>query len=117
MAIQGHIADFAVFGTDYQTLDCTAIRDYVHASDLADAHVSAYSGFSPGSPAERSTLVPATAIRSGRFWMLLRLRLVWLWRRFLGHAVRVTRLSSSVTHPWQGRSLASTPFAQISRVL
>ena len=30
MAIQGHISDFAVFGTDYATADGTAIRDYVH---------------------------------------------------------------------------------------
>ena len=41
MAIQGHIADFAVFGTDYATPDGTAIRDYIHVSDLADAHVLA----------------------------------------------------------------------------
>ena len=40
MAIQGHISDFAVFGTDYATADGTAIRDYVHVSDLADAHVT-----------------------------------------------------------------------------
>ena len=40
MAIQGHITDFAVFGTDYATADGTAIRDYVHVSDLADAHVT-----------------------------------------------------------------------------
>ena len=40
MAIQGHISDFAVFGTDYATADGTAIRDYVHVADLADAHVT-----------------------------------------------------------------------------
>lgn len=40
MAIQGHIADFAVFGSDYDTPDGTAIRDYIHVSDLADAHVA-----------------------------------------------------------------------------
>lgn len=32
---------FEVFGTDYPTPDGTAIRDYVHVSDLADAHVRA----------------------------------------------------------------------------
>ena len=31
----------AVFGTDYPTPDGTCIRDYVHVSDLADAHVIA----------------------------------------------------------------------------
>lgn len=30
-----------VFGTDYPTPDGTAIRDYIHISDLADAHVRA----------------------------------------------------------------------------
>jgi len=41
MAIQGHLADFSVFGTDYPTPDGTAVRDYIHVSDLADAHVAA----------------------------------------------------------------------------
>lgn len=41
MAIQGYLADFSVFGTDYPTSDGTAVRDYVHVSDLADAHVAA----------------------------------------------------------------------------
>lgn len=32
---------FSIFGTDYATPDGSAIRDYVHVSDLADAHVRA----------------------------------------------------------------------------
>ncbi len=32
---------FSVFGTDYPTPDGTAIRDYVHVSDLAAAHLAA----------------------------------------------------------------------------
>jgi UDP-glucose 4-epimerase len=32
---------FTVFGDDYDTRDGTATRDYVHVSDLADAHVRA----------------------------------------------------------------------------
>ncbi len=32
---------FSVYGTDYETPDGTAIRDYVHVVDLADAHVAA----------------------------------------------------------------------------
>jgi UDP-glucose 4-epimerase len=31
----------AVYGNDYKTPDGTCIRDYVHVSDLADAHVRA----------------------------------------------------------------------------
>ena len=32
---------FQVFGTDYDTPDGTAVRDYIHVCDLADAHVRA----------------------------------------------------------------------------
>jgi UDP-glucose-4-epimerase GalE len=41
MALQGHVADFAIFGDDYETPDGTAIRDYIHVTDLAVAHVQA----------------------------------------------------------------------------
>ena len=33
--------EFTIFGTDYDTPDGTAIRDYVHVSDIANAHVAA----------------------------------------------------------------------------
>lgn len=41
MALQGHLPDFAIFGEDYDTPDGTAIRDYIHVTDLAAAHVAA----------------------------------------------------------------------------
>lgn len=41
MTLQGHLTDFAIFGDDYDTPDGTAIRDYIHVTDLAAAHVSA----------------------------------------------------------------------------
>ena len=37
----GQISDFSVFGDDYATPDGTPIRDYIHVTDLASAHVSA----------------------------------------------------------------------------
>jgi len=41
MAAIGTIDAIDVFGTDYPTPDGTAIRDYIHVCDLADAHVAA----------------------------------------------------------------------------
>jgi UDP-glucose 4-epimerase len=35
----GKRESISVFGTDYPTADGTCIRDYIHVSDLADAHV------------------------------------------------------------------------------
>ncbi len=40
-AAAGRRANVRVFGTDYPTPDGTAVRDYVHVADLADAHVRA----------------------------------------------------------------------------
>ena len=40
-AASGRRKNVTVFGTDYPTRDGTCIRDYIHVSDLADAHVKA----------------------------------------------------------------------------
>jgi len=40
-AAQGRNSAIEVFGTDYDTADGTAVRDYVHVGDLATAHVKA----------------------------------------------------------------------------
>jgi UDP-glucose 4-epimerase len=40
-AALGKRASVAVFGTDYDTKDGTGVRDYIHVSDLAAAHVIA----------------------------------------------------------------------------
>jgi len=37
-----------IFGTDYPTADGTAVRDYIHVSDLADAHVRAIRDLAAG---------------------------------------------------------------------
>jgi len=39
--LMGQRAKFSLFGTDYPTRDGTCIRDYVHVTDLARAHVLA----------------------------------------------------------------------------
>jgi UDP-glucose 4-epimerase len=38
-AAAGELKELSVFGTDYPTPDGTAIRDYVHIADLAEAHI------------------------------------------------------------------------------
>lgn len=38
----------AIFGSDYATGDGTAVRDYIHVDDLADAHVRAVEALTPG---------------------------------------------------------------------
>ncbi|MGE5548512.1 MAG: UDP-glucose 4-epimerase GalE [Solirubrobacterales bacterium] len=40
-AAMGERPQVSIFGTDYPTPDGTAIRDYIHVDDLADAHVLA----------------------------------------------------------------------------
>jgi UDP-glucose 4-epimerase len=40
-AATGQLGAIEVFGTDYDTPDGTAVRDYIHVSDLAAAHVAA----------------------------------------------------------------------------
>ena len=41
LAAMGRLDELALFGDDYPTPDGTAIRDYVHVTDLAQAHVAA----------------------------------------------------------------------------
>lgn len=52
LAIQAALggAPLNVFGTDYATPDGTAIRDYVHVSDLAQAHLAALRHLLAGGP-------------------------------------------------------------------
>ncbi|HXH64230.1 MAG TPA: UDP-glucose 4-epimerase GalE, partial [Mariprofundaceae bacterium] len=40
-AASGRRADIAVFGRDYPTRDGTCVRDYIHVTDLAEAHLLA----------------------------------------------------------------------------
>lgn len=40
-AALGRLPKFSIFGDDYETKDGTCIRDYIHVTDLAQAHVDA----------------------------------------------------------------------------
>ncbi|MGE3622292.1 MAG: UDP-glucose 4-epimerase GalE [Bdellovibrionales bacterium] len=49
-------APLKVFGTDFPTPDGTAIRDYTHVCDLADAHVKALEHLLAGKPSDAFNL-------------------------------------------------------------
>ncbi|MFZ1109721.1 MAG: UDP-glucose 4-epimerase GalE [Rhodomicrobium sp.] len=51
-AVSGRRESVTIFGCDYDTPDGTCIRDYVHVSDLADAHVKALNALCSGSPSQ-----------------------------------------------------------------
>jgi UDP-glucose 4-epimerase len=46
----GRRPDIQIFGTDYPTPDGTCVRDYIHVSDLAQAHVRAVEALLNGAP-------------------------------------------------------------------
>ncbi|CAJ1459947.1 unnamed protein product, partial [Effrenium voratum] len=45
----GKRPELSVFGTDYNTVDGTAVRDYLHIQDVAEAHVAALQHLQSGS--------------------------------------------------------------------
>jgi UDP-arabinose 4-epimerase len=51
---------FTVFGTDYDTPDGTCVRDYIHVSDLADAHVKALQALDDGAASQALNLGTGT---------------------------------------------------------
>ena len=52
LAALGREPAINVFGNDYETPDGTCVRDYVHVSDLADAHVAALNWLAAGRPSD-----------------------------------------------------------------
>lgn len=51
-AALGKREDIKIFGTDYDTPDGTCIRDYIHVTDLADAHIRALRYLESGGKSE-----------------------------------------------------------------
>ncbi|WCE71902.1 UDP-glucose 4-epimerase GalE (plasmid) [Sulfitobacter faviae] len=51
-AVAGARGALTIFGTDYDTADGTCIRDYVHVSDLVDAHVAGLKWLEEGKSSE-----------------------------------------------------------------
>src|SRR3990167_9340426 len=59
-AALGQLPNFTIFGDDYDTRDGTAVRDYVHVLDLADAHVAALKRLLAGGSSEAFNLGAGT---------------------------------------------------------
>ncbi len=76
MALSGDLPALTIFGTDYDTPDGTCLRDYIHVSDLARAHILALSALEPpghhvfnvgtGRPYSVREVVEACARAAGR---------------------------------------------------
>ena len=45
---KGELEKLSVFGNDYDTVDGTGVRDYIHVVDLAEGHVKAIEGLDKG---------------------------------------------------------------------
>jgi UDP-glucose-4-epimerase GalE len=61
-AAAGQTKGFTIFGDDYPTADGTCVRDYIHVTDLADAHVKAVSALLRGADST------ALNLGTGRGW-------------------------------------------------
>ncbi len=56
LAALGKIDHLDIFGTDYKTRDGTGVRDYIHVTDLAKAHILALRYLDSGGKTERYNL-------------------------------------------------------------
>ena len=54
--LRGQREQIRVFGTDYPTPDGTCVRDYIHVTDLAEAHVLAIRALAGGAPTTQLNL-------------------------------------------------------------
>jgi UDP-glucose 4-epimerase len=78
----GRRKSIKIFGDDYPTPDGTCIRDYIHVSDLADAHLLALNALET-SPADESGLI--FNLGNGRGFSVL--EVIESARRVTGHSI------------------------------
>jgi len=114
-AAAGRRDAFTVFGTDYPTPDGTCIRDYIHVSDLADAHVLALRILLQGGESE------AINVGTGSGWSVLELVEIAreksrtaTFRSYSARVVPETRQPSSVIR--NGRASGSNG-CRVTRIL
>lgn len=62
LAALGKGPQFKVFGTDYDTEDGSAVRDYVHVNDLASAHIAAIPYLLSGNASQAFNLATGSAV-------------------------------------------------------
>jgi UDP-glucose-4-epimerase GalE len=60
MAAAGQLEQLDILGTDYPTPDGTAVRDYIHVTDLGDAHVRALRELTAGGASDTLNLGTGT---------------------------------------------------------
>ena len=65
-AAAGRREHVSVFGTDYPTVDGTAVRDYIHIEDLGEAHILGLEQATNPASTASTTSATAPASRSAR---------------------------------------------------
>ena len=80
-AAKGEIKHVTVFGSDYPTQDGTCVRDYIHVSDLAEAHALALDYLRAGNP--------STAINLGNGQGYSVLEVIEAARQVTGRKIRI----------------------------
>lgn len=87
LSARGQSSGFTIHGSDYPTSDGTAIRDYVHVWDVAQAHVAAVERLDD---VLKRSGQPATVINVGSGCGTTVRQLVDAFERVLGHPVPTT---------------------------
>lgn len=90
-AAAGFIDSLEIFGTNYDTPDGTAIRDYIHVTDLAEAHVAALHYLDGGGPST------ALNLGTGRGYSVR--EVIRRVERVSGRSLRVREVSRRVGDP------------------